>query len=40
MKHTEWMDHGVYCNADFLGDDGQFFTIAEINVRFVLTVDF
>ena len=40
IKHTKWIENGVYCIAIFLGDNGQFFTIAEFNARFGLTVDF
>ena len=40
IKHTKWIENGVYCIANFLRDNGQFFTIAEFNARFGLTVDF
>ena len=40
IKHTKWIETGVYCIANCLRNDGQFFTIAEFNAKFGLTVDF
>ena len=40
IKNTKWIENGVYGIAIFLRDNGQFFTIAEFNARFGLTVDF
>ena len=40
IKHTKWIENGVCYIANFLSDNGQFFTIAEFNAKFGLTVDF
>ena len=40
IKHTKWIENGVYFIAKILSDNGQFFAIAEFNASFGLTVDF
>ena len=40
IKHTNWIESGVYHIAHFLKDNGQFLTITEFKARFGLKVDF
>ena len=40
IKHSKRIENGVYCIANYLTDNGQFFTIPEFNARYGLTVDF
>jgi hypothetical protein len=40
IEKDEWIEHGVNCIADFLKDDGSFYTQPEFNAKYGLHVDF
>ena len=40
IKYTQGVDNGVYCIAHFIKENGRFRTLAELNTKFGMRVDF